>query len=417
MQLTPHQQEAADTLLSALHNNADVVSLSGPAGSGKTTLLKTLVPLLEEEYFDVLVVTPTNKAAKVLNDKGLDAGTIHSRFFVPLPDVKPLKFVSAVEWVESGLALPDGKRDHAVVVVCDEASMLQTHMMNKLRQMAYHVVLVGDPHQLPPVNDRINSAGFFNSRTPTARLDEILRQAEGSEILDVATAIRTGGEFHRSLKAFGPELSFAQTVGASGDMPQFIAYTNKERAKANRLIRQVRGHISALPAVGEKMICSTNYSDLLLNGTECFIEDFYWNGHAAYASVRLRVETSRGSIVEKADVSMHTFLRDLQAGQQEGFAHKYAEWAVEENKYGDVWLGLRYGYCITAHASQGSEYESVVVLDQLDTIKYVAEQNKDDRMTPNEMVRRWVYTAITRAKQDLIFAPTHWVNAMGRAAA
>lgn len=417
MNLTLHQAAAERTLLEAA-STSRIISLSGPAGSGKTTLLKSLVPKLRELYRDVVVVTPTNKAAKVLNDKGLPAGTVHSTFFVPLPDVKPVKFVSSVDWVAQGNPLPESKRDWAEVVVVDEASMLPTWILNKLRDMAGLIVLVGDPFQLPPVNDRINPEGFFNTMRHTATLSEILRQAEGSDILSMATKIRTGQEFERGLKAFAPELSFSEMVA---EMPQFIAYTNKERAKINRLVRRCLGHLSALPADGEKMICASNYSDVLLNGTECKLVSMEWNGKAPRAKVLLEVDMGGGQVVvEEAMIGMHAFMRDLQPQQQEGFTQFYGDWLRYEEKYGekDEPLALRYGYCITAHASQGSEYPSVVVIDQVGTLRYVADQNRDSGMSPDQFVRRWMYTAVTRPREELVFAPTWWVaNGMAEVAA
>lgn len=393
-----------------LLKGADEVSLSGPAGSGKTTLMKSFICELVDNVNDVALVAPTNKAAKVLNDKGLFATTIHSQFFVSLEQRgRPPKFISAYEFTKTGGKLPEGKRDFADIIAVDEASMLNSWVLGELRKMCDQLVLVGDPHQLPPVNDRQNPAGYFNSLKHTAKLTEILRQAEGSPILDLATAIRTGKPYDPTMRQFFPELGFADVAA---DLPQFIAFTNKERAKLNRLIRLRHGFSEALPSPGEKVICASNFDDRLLNGTEGLVVEFKWNGVSRLAEIDIEVGTGDHTEVRKANMCMLRFFQDLQPGQRGQYDDLMIEWErqIKNNpEMGAEDLVLRYGYCITAHAAQGSEYPSVVVIDQRGALRYAGEQSGNG-MSADEYVRRWMYTAITRARKELVIAPEWWAN-------
>lgn len=69
-----------------------------------------------------------------------------------------------------------------------------------------------------------------------------------------------------------------------------------------------------------------------------------------------------------------------------------------------------FGYCLTAHKAQGSEWEKVVVFDQRSVVHRVQSNNPSPQMSPEEYVRRWLYTCVTRARKDLYIAPTHWAR-------
>jgi exodeoxyribonuclease-5 len=417
MQLTTQQQLATDIILSEIDDGAKEVSLSGAAGTGKTTLAKDLIANLVDQVYDVAIVAPTNKAAAVLNDKGLTATTIHAQFYIPVKEPgRPVKFVCTKDVPES--QLPAGKITFAEIIAVDEASMIHSRVLADLKRMCNHLILIGDQHQLPPVNDKTIPLGYFNSLEHTFRLDEVLRQAKDSPILTLATDIRNGKPMDAGIRQFFPDQAFCDVAA---EVPQFIAFTNKERTKINRLVRSRLGFNSAIPDVGEKMICASNYDDLLLNGVECQIVQFNWNGESRLARVHLQVSSGDKSYVREAAMCMYAFLKDLQPNQRTAYEKLMADWERSVKANPDLNaedLVLRYGYCITAHAAQGSEYPSVVVIDQRSTLQYAGSQN-GTRQEAEMFVRRWMYTAITRSKQQLIIAPEWWATGVssGRAAA
>lgn len=416
MQLTTQQQLATDIILSEIEDGAKEVSLSGAAGTGKTTLAKDLIANLVDQVYDVAIVAPTNKAAAVLNDKGLTATTIHAQFYIPVKEAgKPVRFVCTKDHHGD---MPPGKIKFAEIIAVDESSMIHSRVIQDLKQMCNHLILIGDQHQLPPVNDRANPMGYFNSLDHTFRLDEVLRQAAGSPILSLATDIRNGKPMDAGIRQFYPDQAFTDVAA---ELPQFIAFTNKERTKINRLVRMRLGLNKAIPEAGEKLICASNYDDILLNGVECTLVDLQWNGESRLARARLRVNMANQTHEREASVCMYALLKDLQPNQRSSYDKQMGDWerAVKANPdLNSEDLILRYGYCITAHAAQGSEYPSVVVIDQRNTLQFAGNQN-GTRQDAESFVRRWMYTAITRAKQDLIIAPEWWASSVmtGRAAA
>ena len=211
MQLTNHQTLAMDIILSEIEDGAKEVSLSGAAGTGKTTLAKDLMAKLVDQVYDVAIVAPTNKAAAVLNDKGLTATTIHSLFYVPVKEAgKPVRFACTKD-LTSG-QLPPGKLTFAEVIAVDEASMIHSKVLADLKQMCRHLILIGDQHQLPPVNDRSIPLGYFNSLDHTFRLDEVLRQSKDSPILSLATDIRMGKPMDAGIRQFFPDQAFSDVA-------------------------------------------------------------------------------------------------------------------------------------------------------------------------------------------------------------
>lgn len=403
MELTAEQRDAITTIVNA---RAGEASLAGPAGSGKTTILKNI----SGAFGDVEVCTPTNKAAQVLRQKGIPANTIYRVFFVPeMVETlnmagkvisRWLKFTPCNEYKKG--PLPEGKRAWADVIIVDEASMLKTFDIRKLRQMCGRLILVGDPHQLPPVKDKYLPDGYFNTLQHTASLSTIHRQAEGSDILGLATAIRCESPKVVSyLNSFRPEISFEQ---ACREDYQFIAFTNKERSRINHISRAFLGRKSVLPEPGDRMVCNDNFSEKLLNGTPFTCLEFYWDDQKQrYA--RMTLELFDGT-VENRMIDMEEFLRDQLASQTKAFG----PW--EPRKDTDkAAVSVTYSYCVTAHKAQGSEYEKVAVIDQRNVIRTMtnaAIARGEITIPAEEFARRWLYTAVTRAKKNLAVAGPWW---------
>ena len=406
MKLTDHQSAAMHSLLAAM-TTQPLVSLAGPAGSGKTTLIRELYGNFNPR--DVAIVTPTNKAAKVLRDKGLPATTLYVPFFAPEKvKGKGLRFNACCDMA----AVPEGKIDFIDTIILDEGSMLNSWPLSKLQQMCRRLILVGDPHQLPPVNDRQHPRGKFNALRHTAVLSEVLRQTDGSPILELAGAIRSGDKYGDLLSRFQPEDAFVNTM-AQDYPPQLIAFTNKERARLNRGVRRINGHRGPLPQPGERLICASNYSDILLNGTEVTLRNLEWDEHSPLATAWLIVDGVEKAVA--ATISMPYFLNDQPRGTTDALSEMLVDWRfreLEDTALGDALeeaLKPRFGYAITAHAAQGSEYDSVAVLDQRDVMRAVQVEGVQAIPT-DEFIRRWVYTAITRARHELIVAPTWWAG-------
>jgi len=395
MELTASQTTALETLLSAVGNGNPLVSLSGAAGTGKTTLIK----VLNEELSESVVCTPTNKAAQVLCSKGLDASTFYKKFYILEETIggKP-KFISCRRWLnEKRGGLPDGKIDYTPILIIDEASMVSSRSIDDMRRMCDTLILVGDHNQLPPVGDRDYPAGVFGSLRHNAELTEVLRQDEGSMILTLADALRQGHPHAgKMLKHFEPQESFQSLIHGG---TQMIAFTNKERQRLNHVARRVLGFEWPCPQKGDKMVVTNNFSDDLINGTVVEVSSFEWDGINHFADLGIVLPSGR---IFETTLDMQTFIGD-QIGSQRTLLEENLRRPDREDDTSR--LEATFAYCLTAHKAQGSEWENVLVFDQRSVIKTVAEKDPRGALSPDEYVRRWTYTAITRARKHLYWAP------------
>lgn len=407
MQLTPSQQAAVDRLVSAADSNTRLVSLAGPAGTGKTTTMKALHDTLVGDLGDpeCVVVTPTNKAAQVLRTKSVPADTLYSIFFTPVEDADGrLSFKPNHTLVD----LPDGKLRFCPTIVVDEASMLVQWVIKQLQMMCHSLILVGDHHQLPPVNDKACPDGYFVTRQHDIELTEVLRQAEGSIILELATHIRNNSLPSELLRGIAPRRAFSEVYDGS---QKIIAFTNNHRRLINQVARRILGRRSVLPVPGDVLVSNSTVNDWIFNGTEVTVESFSWDSAARNPKASAQVVGADGRKAEVA-IDMHLFLEDQVAGAVPPAVLS----AVESNKrtaqIKHEWTApgsFSYGNCITAHKAQGSEYPSVIVMDERPVLSRVSQGT--------DMTRRWLYTAFTRASENLVFAPKNWFDAAAKIAA
>jgi exodeoxyribonuclease-5 len=254
--LTPDQGRAL-TEISVARMRGERHLLTGYAGSGKTTLMQEVTRTLRKEKLDVVLTAPTHKAVAVLSTKLARAGiddvpcsTIHSLLSLrPKPDGDRMVFIRdrRAEPVE------------ADVVVVDECSMIGTELFRHIRRHLPRafVLFVGDPAQLPPVDEAASPTFDIKARS---HLDTIVRQAAGNPVLEAATAIRAmqGGEMSwdwcKPARAppMGVYLPGAATDAwmkkaftstefeEDPDTHRYLAWTNRRVAEVNARIRRWR---------------------------------------------------------------------------------------------------------------------------------------------------------------------------------
>ena len=165
---------------------------------------------------------------------------------------------------------PKTSLDYDVVVV-DEVSMAPKSMIDMLLSHRVYVIFLGDPFQLPQINkdeshDILENAHIF--------LDEVMRQAAESEIIQISMKIRNGEpiDFMKGKEVIIiPKSELVEGHLTWAD--QILCGTNATRENINRQMREIYG-FSGLPQDGEKMICLRNYwddcadnGDALVNGT------------------------------------------------------------------------------------------------------------------------------------------------------
>ena len=390
MILTEKQKEGLDIAIGRYLDEQRCTIISGYAGTGKSTLVKFIIDALPDidPDQDVIYTSFTGKATQVLAKKGnKNTSTLHKLLFKSLP-------------------MPDGtfKRIPVThipykIVVVDEISMAPASLISRLMTYNVYVIGLGDPFQLPPVEKSEDNHLLDN---PHVFLDEIMRQAAESEIIQLTMKIRN----KEPIPFFkGKEVQVIKKEDLNTGMlmwaDQVLVATNSTRKKINDEMRQLLGR-GDTPEDGDKVICCRNYWDnqsdqetALINGTIGTIH----NSFSSFNSIPAFLTSDRKP--KKVDVLCAEFIGDCGENYNtltmdkkmilEG--EKSLDWKTEyrlgKNKPFLVPMEFTYAYAITCHKSQGSEWDKVLVIEE--KFPFSEEEHA-----------RWLYTACTRASEKLV---------------
>lgn len=391
-------QERAYGMVSGLRRGGLAV-ITGYAGSGKTTLLKAMCKSLGSS----IVVTPTGKAAvRVRDATGLHATTIHRWLYAPVedPDTGLMTFtrkdMREIETPQSG------------IVFVDEASMVGPDIWEDLREtcerLRLALVLIGDGFQLPPVQPR-NAEPFstmteaFAHKHGAAReeLTEIMRQAQESPVIRASMALRDRD----------PDKAFSELRQIRDHFLEFcmrtfrhdgviIAHRNATRHRINARMREAFGYTNDNPQKDEPiLVIRNNYNVELFNGEVVRFPGWCAKPKGQTKCTDLFAGKSQmirfggmdhvGEIctlaIEQLTGQTTVSEKPLLIGSKI-WAHKRIA------RDGISHLHANYGYCLTAHKSQGSEWPYALVVME-DSIRL----NDEDGL-------RWAYTAVTRASKN-----------------
>lgn len=356
LDLSDDQSQAIDLITKELKANQKA-SLHGFAGTGKTTIARLIAANFGSGHY----LAYTGKAADVLRSKGgTGARTIHSAFYSldgERADGQPKFFTVA----------PVAGPFRRGLIVLDEASMVPKHTMDLILEHVdfwedLHLLCIGDPFQLPPVNDDPHE---FMSQPPTAMLSQIHRQAAGDPILRLATQIRLGE------KTDGDGITFANANDIDdsilADVDIVLTGRNETRRHINHHVRKVKGYDGETPAVGERVVCLRNNARVgVYNGSTYMVTD-------------------STEVVNEDAVALT--VRDGE-GQRYGVKCRSADFTGNAGKWEIGYDHFDFGHAITVHKAQGSEFDRVVLANE-------------PIGSSAELKRRWMYTGITRAKGQL----------------
>lgn len=389
MQLTLKQQKGLDIALQRYKDNEKYTVIGGFAGTGKSTLVKFIISALCNEGVDerdVCYATFTGKAAQVLLKKGnKNVSTLHKLLYDSFPQI-----------TGGFIRKPKTEIDYKIVVV-DEVSMAPKTLIDLLFRHKVHVICLGDPFQLPPVDKDQDNHLLDN---PHIFLDEIMRQAAESEIIRLSSQIRNQETFEKfpgqEVQIFDrPQLSTGMMEWAN----QIIVGTNATRVSLNNQMRDLLGH-GGNPEDGDKIICLRNYWDIfsndgdpLVNGTIGYLQNSFnsfiqvpkWCGEEG------TVSTIMGDMIVDDDAyPVLSMDKKMILTGEKSLGWKTAYKMGKSVKYHSlVPLEFTYGYAITGHKSQGSEWEKVLAVEE----SFPFERTEH---------ARWLYTVVTRASEKLV---------------
>jgi len=370
--------------------------LAGAAGTGKTTLAREIGPTLSiEPVFGAY----TGKAAHVLRRKGVPASTIHSAIYQPMDNAEVRAELLrkrdeqarlTMERAPSGMeisrltCLPDeiaaleaalrrptfelnpvSEWADADLIVLDEVSMVNAAMARDIESFGVPVLVLGDIEQLPP----IEGSGYYTRREPDFTLEQVHRQALESPVYALATDIRKGVPWPVE------KVSLQRAMEAD----QIIVWKNDTRWNLTEKIREKLGRPKGVPVAGDRVMCLVNNrQDLgIFNGQQF-------------------------EVIEVDAMTMTFLLRDDDGKERwssyfpEGFQGLAGEKEMKDKRR--AWRGgvgaFTFAQVITCHKAQGSEWDSVYVVDQTAQMWKSTAQEK----------RRWMYTATSRASRSVTIA-------------
>jgi exodeoxyribonuclease-5 len=390
--------------------------LFGPAGTGKTTMAKSIPGALgTTAHF----MTFTGKAAHVLQRKGVPgAKTIHSSIYYPVgneeakaalqakreelsalvaemradphaPTEDPAEMVERMSALEAEVAELESKskrmswewnpsafmETNPGLLILDEVSMVGSRLAEDIQRYGIPVLVLGDPAQLPPVD----GGGYYTSGQPDYMLETIHRQALESPVLELATRIRLSQGAALGITAADMT---APTVAEAMEHDQVIVWSNKRRWAMIDVMRKRMDRQPGVPVAGDRIMCLTNNKDLAV-----------FNG--AQFTVLAATPTPLGPTLRLLDDDGHertipTFGDGFQGMDQERQA-KGSGAGIRGGR-----MLATFSQAITCHKSQGSEWGSVYVVNELPSMMGMTSRKEGPRAAEAQG-RQWLYTAVTRA--------------------
>jgi ATP-dependent exoDNAse (exonuclease V) alpha subunit len=424
-------------------DNNEIFVLKGYAGTGKTTVISTIVNNVTEINKKYVLLAPTGRAAKVIsNYSQKPAFTIHKKIYFPKKVAGGVSFT-----------MQQNKHKNTLFIV-DEASMISDSntdsnafekgsLLDDLISYVYSgtnckMILLGDTAQLPPVNLDISPAlnidtlgMHYNKEIKHIEFDEVMRQEEKSGILFNATELRDVlkeelyESFKFNLKGYkdiirltdGYDIQDAINSAYSNYSIEDTAFIVRSNKRANQYNEQIRTRIldkdSELSTGDFLMVVKNNYfwlkdsdeAGFIANGDiievlEIFsILELYG---FKFAKVKIRMVDYPNQIPLETVLLLDTITSESPSLTYEESNKLYQEvlldyegetkykkfQKVKENEFFNA-LQVKFSYAITCHKSQGGQWNTVFI---------------EQPYLPNGIDRdyiRWLYTAITRAKDKL----------------
>lgn len=390
MILTQKQEEGLKIAVKRYRDHEKYTVISGYAGTGKSTLVRFIIEVLNLDAEDVVYATYTGKAAQVLAKMGnKNVTTLHKLLYesFPRPD-------------GTFYRRPLPEIDYHLVIV-DEVSMVPKTLSDLLLSHHAHVIFLGDPFQIPPISKGAEDENNHLLDHPHIFLDEIMRQEAESEIIRLTMAIRN----YEPIKNFsGEEVQVLNREELSTGMmmwaDQILVATNKTRKSINTQMRQLCGFQSVEPTEGDKVICTRNYWGILsdqandlINGTIGYLHNMFqtvhylprWAGGGTIDVTMADLKMDDNESYSNLAMDTHMIITG-DKGMSKATAYKLTK---NPRTAAIVPYEFTYGYAITGHKAQGSQWDKVLVIEE--GFPFDKEEHA-----------RWLYTCCTRASSKLV---------------
>lgn len=379
MDLSADQQNAISTLILWYKNpsRTNYITLGGFAGTGKTTVVSLLRNELQKFNKEIRIAfcSFTGKATRVLADKLKESNaifkndsvsTIHSLIYSPVIDDSSKEIIT---W--------ERKKDLDFdLIIIDEASMVDESIFRDLLSYKIPIIAVGDHGQLPPIN-----SGFNLMQKPDLKLEQIYRQSINNPIIDLSIIARTTGQIEKGKYGVNIKKILRSDFDSQESITELLQNYNKEtmilcgfnttRVKLNKFIRNSLGFETQLPEPKDRLIClKNNHKKNIFNGmlgNVLYSKDLDENLLDLSVSMDSEDKPYVGTVLKAQFNNKETLSKNLKK---------------------DIEL-FDFGYALTVHKSQGSQCKRVILFEE-------RSQSMD-----SETWKKWLYTGITRAEEEL----------------
>lgn len=365
--------------------------ISGPAGSGKTTVVRHIIEALGISYDDVIFMAYVGKAALALRLSGVNGCTIHSVIYEPVETIKKdengdyIYDEKGCIVIETKFIKKDYLPNNIKLLVVDEGGMVAENIGRDILSYNIPTLVLGDLNQLPPVFGQ----SIFLQR-PDVILNEIMRQKKDSPIIYLSQLAIHGMLFNyddygeakviRKHELDDNMLSEADLV---------ICGTNNVRDEINWYMRKNIYNIDeGRVTVGDKLICRKNCWDRLLGDDDLYADIALVNGMIG-SVIGIDRNDTKQSVNMRIDFKpefSHKGFKGVPINSNYVLS-SYKD-RVKVNPRFAPFIVFEFGYCSTCHLAQGSQYDNIIV--------YV-----DSAFSGSDYFKKWLYTAITRAKTNL----------------
>ena len=382
MELSQDQQKALVKLLSWYkdRDRKRFITLGGYAGTGKTTLISIFKNELAkaEKGIKIAFCSYTGRAAQNLRNKLKEAGalcardsvsTIHGLIYTPQEGSNG----QITGWDRKD----ELERD---LIIVDEASMVDGLIWGDLLSYNIPIIAVGDHGQLPPI-----SGNFNLMEAPEILLTQIHRQARDNPIIKVSEYARTSGLVPPGKYGAGVAKYLKEDTDAQEKTGELLeAYSadtlilcgyNSTRTKINQFIRASLGFETPAPATGDRVIClRNNHKKAVCNGML---------GTLVHLAADQKDWYSAEIKMDDREKPYEGLIYAPQFGAKSGVNF------TKDRRLAALGDLFDFGYALTVHKAQGSQAKKVIMFEE-----------RFARMD-DEMWRRWLYTGITRAEEEL----------------
>lgn len=338
---------------------------------------------------DIVYACYSGKAVQVLIDKGnTNAITLHKLLYDAIP-------------MSDGTFYFDPKPPHSLpykVIICDEVSMVPEEFIELLALQDAYFLFMGDPGQLDPPKGQRNGLLDY----PHVFLEDIMRQAQDSGIIQLSMLIREG----KSFKNFKSEEAMALpqkelVTGALLWADEILCSTNATRININSQIRELKGYTKPIEE-NEKLIClnnewdiSSNKANALTNGTVGTLKNVFesFQRYPNYLQVKNNYipticgvfDSDNGDCFGNLVLDKHCILTG------EPYIDDKTRYKINKNKkyHNTIPLSFTYAYCLTAWKAQGSEWDKILGIEE--GFPWDRKEHK-----------KYLYTLVTRASKKVV---------------